>query len=68
MRKANSHNFSTVNNYVQPEDQDHFRNIQVSYRQPYETAKVEVALSPRINDNKFAFLDARAYNQRQPDI
>lgn len=66
MRKANSHNYSTSNNYVQPEDQDLYRNIQVSYRQPYDIPKVESVLSPRTNDNKFAFLDAHQYTKQQP--
>jgi hypothetical protein len=32
MRKANSYNPALSNNYTQPEDQDQFRNIQISYQ------------------------------------
>lgn len=56
MRKANSHNFSMVNNYVQPEDQDYFRNIPSSYRNQFETTKLQTSTSPRLKDNKFSFL------------
>lgn len=56
MRKANSHNFSMSNNYVQPEEQDLFRNIQVSYRKQINTPKMDSAISPKVTDNKFAFL------------
>lgn len=56
MRKANSHNFSMANNYVQPEDQDPLRNIQVSFRNQFEFSSMETSTSPKMMDNKFAFL------------
>lgn len=35
MRKPDTHNFSMTNSYLQPEEQDPLRSIQVSYRKQH---------------------------------
>lgn len=65
MRKADSHSFSMANSYLQPEDQDPLRSIQVSYRKQRDIPNLETSTSPKVIDNRFAFLEARNYNKKQ---
>ncbi len=68
MRKANSHNFSMHNNYMQPEHEDLFSNLQVTYRKQYDTPRLDSTLTPKTSDNKFAFLEATNYTKQQKEI
>ena len=65
MRKADSHKFSMANSYLQPEDQDPLRAIQVSYLKHHDIPNIEKSTSPKLADNRFAFLEARNYNKKQ---
>lgn len=66
MRKTNTYNPTFSNNYTQPEEQDQFGTIPLSYRKQYDIPKFETLTSPRVMDNKFSFLDVtKSYKQQK---